>query len=297
MNRVFNRGFNELQKVYKPGMTNEQLQQAVQDRRDRMAEKRKERKLERKYENDARAVRDFCQGCLKGDYTENEEVEVFGKRVDDMPVDTIKTWHEKFGNGYGINLKNLPLSMAEIIELAKRIKVVTRKNHNLFIDSMANEVIHRDKNNLPFTEGEKATQCYQRGWHGLGEHYRDYGRRLANKDIGKIVRVVVKNLYPDVKLGVNTRGYDSVNVEILEAKDNLLKPEFRGDENNYSYNLRYNDGKEYLTDRGMAILRIIQKTMRYFNHDRSESMTDYFDVGFYGDVSIGKRGKPFKVVS
>lgn len=30
------------------------------------------------------------------------------------------------------------------------------------------------------------------------------------------------------------------------------------------------------------------------NHDRSDSMTDYFDVGWYLDIRIGRWDKPFK---
>lgn len=33
------------------------------------------------------------------------------------------------------------------------------------------------------------------------------------------------------------------------------------------------------------------------NHDRSDSMTDYFDVGWYIDISIGKWGKEYKLAA
>ena len=33
----------------------------------------------------------------------------------------------------------------------------------------------------------------------------------------------------------------------------------------------------------------------YQNHDRSDSMTDYFDVGWWVDINLGKYGKPYQV--
>ena len=32
------------------------------------------------------------------------------------------------------------------------------------------------------------------------------------------------------------------------------------------------------------------------NHDRSDSMTDYFDVGWYLDINIGKWDKPYQLI-
>jgi hypothetical protein len=36
-------------------------------------------------------------------------------------------------------------------------------------------------------------------------------------------------------------------------------------------------------------------TLNTGNHDRSDSMTDYFDVGWYVEVNVGRWDKPFKV--
>jgi len=37
----------------------------------------------------------------------------------------------------------------------------------------------------------------------------------------------------------------------------------------------------------------IKGVMMKGNHDNSDPMTDYFDVGWYVDINIGKWGKPF----
>jgi hypothetical protein len=33
------------------------------------------------------------------------------------------------------------------------------------------------------------------------------------------------------------------------------------------------------------------------NHDRSDSMTDYFDVGWYISINVGKWNKPYEMTA
>lgn len=43
------------------------------------------------------------------------------------------------------------------------------------------------------------------------------------------------------------------------------------------------------------LMKRIRDTLNVGNHDRSDVMTDYFDVGWYVDINLGRYGKPFKV--
>jgi hypothetical protein len=43
------------------------------------------------------------------------------------------------------------------------------------------------------------------------------------------------------------------------------------------------------------IINKIAKIMNKDNHDNSDSMTDYFDVGYYVDIRIGDYDKPYKL--
>lgn len=45
-----------------------------------------------------------------------------------------------------------------------------------------------------------------------------------------------------------------------------------------------------------ATFKAIKNAMMVGNHDRSEPMTDYFDVGWYIDIRIGCYERPFKFV-
>ena len=46
--------------------------------------------------------------------------------------------------------------------------------------------------------------------------------------------------------------------------------------------------KEHFTGKALSFFEEIFTAMNNGNHDRSDSMTDYFDVGWYVDVNVGK---------
>jgi hypothetical protein len=43
-------------------------------------------------------------------------------------------------------------------------------------------------------------------------------------------------------------------------------------------------------------LQEIMPLMNAGNHDRSDIQTDYFDVGWYVDVNIGRWDRPYQVI-
>lgn len=51
--------------------------------------------------------------------------------------------------------------------------------------------------------------------------------------------------------------------------------------------------QEQFTDKAKAFLTEIFKAMNVGNHNRSNSQFDYFDVGWYVDVNVGKWNKPY----
>ena len=69
------------------------------------------------------------------------------------------------------------------------------------------------------------------------------------------------------------------------------KIDFGGDKvqvNTYWYRDHYADRPEAL-----AFLSEVIPAMMIGNHDRSDAMTDYFDVGWYIDVNIGRWNNPY----
>lgn len=50
---------------------------------------------------------------------------------------------------------------------------------------------------------------------------------------------------------------------------------------------------EHFTGEALEFLKEVHAAMNVGNHDRSDLQTDYFDVGWYVDVSIGRWNKPY----
>ena len=51
--------------------------------------------------------------------------------------------------------------------------------------------------------------------------------------------------------------------------------------------------KEHFSGRALNFLKEVIPAMNNGNHDNSDAMTDYFDVGWYIDVNIGRWDKPY----
>ena len=53
--------------------------------------------------------------------------------------------------------------------------------------------------------------------------------------------------------------------------------------------------KEHFSGKALKFLEEIVPLMNMGNHDRSNAQVDYFDVGWYIDVNIGRWNKPYQV--
>jgi hypothetical protein len=53
--------------------------------------------------------------------------------------------------------------------------------------------------------------------------------------------------------------------------------------------------KDQHTGKALEFLEGLKELMNKGNHDNSDIMTDYFDVGWYKDINIGKWNKPYEV--
>ena len=53
--------------------------------------------------------------------------------------------------------------------------------------------------------------------------------------------------------------------------------------------------KEHFSGKALKFLEEIVPLMNVGNHDRSDAQVDYFDVGWYIDVNIGRWNKPYQV--
>lgn len=54
--------------------------------------------------------------------------------------------------------------------------------------------------------------------------------------------------------------------------------------------------QEHFDGKALKFLQEIMAVMNQGNHDRSDIQSDYFDVGWYVDVNIGRWDKPYALV-
>lgn len=86
-------------------------------------------------------------------------------------------------------------------------------------------------------------------------------------------------------------NYNSVNVDRSRPAHLPFQPATKSiDVNPYWYHEHF-DGK------AKAFLTEIISAMNNGNHDRSDIQTDYFDVGWYVDINIGRWDKPYALAA
>jgi hypothetical protein len=54
---------------------------------------------------------------------------------------------------------------------------------------------------------------------------------------------------------------------------------------------------DHYTGKALAFLSELCDAMNVGNHDRSDIQTDYFDVGWYLDINVGKWDKPYLITA
>lgn len=112
----------------------------------------------------------------------------------------------------------------------------------------------------------------------------------VNNEKTKQVRDDLKKEFPDFKFSVRKEHYSMVNVAIMSGPLDLRAGEERDyiQVNTHWIQDHYKDKPEI-----RDFLQKVSDIMNKGNYDRSDSMTDYFDVGFYTHLTIGQYDKPY----
>jgi hypothetical protein len=106
----------------------------------------------------------------------------------------------------------------------------------------------------------------------------------------KLIRKALKAKFPKVKFAVRKNHFTELRVVIKSAPIKIeVGPEGTKDVNQYHLH-RYpeNEAKFY-----EEVLHIMNTAGTRENFDESDSMTDYFHVGYYISLSVGEWNKPF----
>ncbi len=119
-----------------------------------------------------------------------------------------------------------------------------------------------------------------------------------NQERKKVIAAELKKVIPSAwKYSLGVSHHSTIVLNITAAPVDLLEG-FRDD---YSRKNRYAQVNEYYLDKNfdgkiLKIMQDIKKALNAGNHDNSDVQTDYFDVGWYIDINIGKWNKPFTIV-
>lgn len=76
--------------------------------------------------------------------------------------------------------------------------------------------------------------------------------------------------------------------DVRKYAKTLLKEQFKG--------TSVSQDAWYLTEYGKNLVKDIQRELNSYNYDDSNGMVDYFNSGFYDDITLGKWNKPFESV-
>ncbi len=101
------------------------------------------------------------------------------------------------------------------------------------------------------------------------------------------IRSVIRERFPNCKISVVNKDYSTVSISILEA------PVYFGEKLYQQVNVHWIEENFRDLVEAKKMLLDIYEIANGGNHDNSDSQSDYFDVGFYVDINIGKWDKPF----
>ena len=111
-----------------------------------------------------------------------------------------------------------------------------------------------------------------------------------SKEQVKSVRDNLKS-FKGYKFSVTRSHYSSINVAILSAPYELRDDITREHEQVNQYHIDSRDNIE-----AIDFLNSVYDIVNAGNYNNSDVQSDYFDVGFYVNISIGRYDKPFQVI-
>ncbi len=116
-----------------------------------------------------------------------------------------------------------------------------------------------------------------------GEKYEEV-KSLSTTDITKLIRKEIREKYKGMKISVTSEhfsGGSAINITIKECGFNPINTEWNPKEEDMQ--LR----KSKYNEEGESLLKELEEVANKYNYDRSDVMTDYFDVMFYLHVNYG----------
>jgi hypothetical protein len=111
--------------------------------------------------------------------------------------------------------------------------------------------------------------------------------------IAPVIKAICKKYGVKASLAVNNHSTLVLNVK--SGSIDFINDFGFGSEDAKQFGIQVNPYhyKSHFTGKSVKFLSEVIPAMNTGNHDRSDAMIDYFDVGWYVDVNIGKWNKPY----
>lgn len=99
-----------------------------------------------------------------------------------------------------------------------------------------------------------------------------------------------------IKATLSVRHHSTLVLTIAEGKIDFLKEAHESAQASGHADINVYWIKSRYTGEALKFLTEVHQAMMDGNHDRSDIMTDYFDVGWYCAIQVGKWDKPYKLI-
>lgn len=132
-----------------------------------------------------------------------------------------------------------------------------------------------------------------------------YMDQEKKKEIAKLLKTELKG--KDIKYSLAVNNHSTIVLNIRSGSVDFIGNYNKTNQDNPRYSFQNTDtAKDYLsvnnywidehfTDEAKEILEIANECLNLNNYNKSNPMTDYFDVGHYVDINVGKWNKPYEL--
>lgn len=122
---------------------------------------------------------------------------------------------------------------------------------------------------------------------------------MTSSDISAEIKEKLKKEFPDLTFSVTKQDYSggrSITVAWMRGFDPFSNDNFR-DEGYLQINHFYIDSDSRINEQAKKVLNKVFEIANFRNWDKSDPMTDYFNVNYYLHIHIGKWDKKYEITS
>jgi Large polyvalent protein associated domain 29 len=113
-------------------------------------------------------------------------------------------------------------------------------------------------------------------------------------EIAKRTKQQLKEKYPNLTFSVKSERFAGGSALSVYWMAGDIQPFTNPDEKHIDVNKFYIDRDDRLTQEAKTILEEVKRISNQWNWDRSDPMTDYFDVNYYFHLHVGRWDKPYE---